>query len=115
MYCSPNLSGSRYASAISATWVKILATGQENYRRKANDIITTTSALRKDLKDLSEDVEIITKSNLSIIAFRLIDGDTYNLADYLRFKGCNVVNAINPIAISVTVTEGIVFLFSKHF
>ncbi len=115
MYTSPNLSGSRYASATGANWVKMLSTGQEKYQKNANDIITTTSALRKDLKDLSEDIEIITRSNLSIMAFRLVNGDTYNLADYLRFKGCNVINAINPIAISITVTEGTFIKILIHF
>lgn len=106
MYVSPNLAGSRYASAIAATWVKILGTGKDAYRRKANNIIASTSEFKKDLAKLDEDVQVITQSDLSIVAFRLINGDTYNLADFLRSKGVNVVNTINPIAISLTITEG---------
>jgi len=105
MYTSPNLSGSRYGSAIAATWVKMLGTGKNIYTKKANDIIDSTLKLRADLKERSGHLDILTEETLSVLAFKLKNGDSYNLADFLRSKGFNVVNTINPQAISLTVTE----------
>jgi len=106
MYVTSNLAGSRYSSAIAATWTKMLATGKNNYITKANKIITATSQFRIKLNQLKEHIEIITPNSASILAFRLKEGDSYNLADFLRSKDYNVVNTINPPAISITVTEG---------
>jgi len=106
MYASPNLAGSRYSSAVAATWTKMLLTGSRKYTNKANSIITATTKFRIELKNLSNHIEIITPSTLSILAFRLTKGDSYDLADFLRHREFNVVNLINPAAISYTITEG---------
>mmetsp|Transcript_31411 Transcript_31411/g.27754 ORF Transcript_31411/g.27754 Transcript_31411/m.27754 type:complete len:289 (+) Transcript_31411:768-1634(+) len=104
MYASPNLAGSRYSSAVAASWTKMLAIGKSGYISKANKVITATTRLRLDLSK-QENIDIVTPSTLSILAFKLRQGDSYDLADYLRSKDFNVVNTINPASISYTVTE----------
>ena len=106
IYFTPNLTGSRYGSAIAAAWTKILATGLNNYKRYAKEIIEATLSFKEMLLEFSE-IEIITPQSFSIIAFRLKQSqDTYELADYLRNDKYAVVNTINPAAISYTITNG---------
>lgn len=106
IYFTPNLTGSRYGSAIAGTWVKMLTVGKRGYQEKADSgIILKTMDLRSRLIKL-QGVNMITPSALSILAFNLINHDTYDMADFLRARGWNVVNTINPAAVSYTVTNG---------
>lgn len=110
IYFSPNLTGSRYGSAIAGTWVKMLTVGKSGYKERADSgIIFKTKELNSRLVKINE-LEVITPTALSILAFRLRRGDTYDLADYLRSKGWEVTNTINPAAISYTVTHGTHFI-----
>ena len=102
-YCTPTLSGSRYGSAIVGTWCKIMSTGKNGYRENANEIVLKTKALHKSLTDIGE-LKVLTQNPICVVAFLLQDGDTYGLADFIRNEGVDVVNLINPPAISFTVT-----------
>jgi len=106
IYFTPNLTGSRYGSAVAGSWAKMLTVGKSGYKEKADSgIIIKAMELRSSLLKIKE-VDVITPTALSILAFRLKSGDTYNLADYLRSKGWSVVNTINPAAISYMITNG---------
>lgn len=84
----------------------MLTIGKRGYQEKADSsIILKTMDLRSKLDKL-EAVNMITPSALSILAFNLVNYDTYEMADFLRAKGWNVVNTINPAAVSYTVTNG---------
>lgn len=86
--------------------MKMLTVGQSGYKERADSgIVFKTKELNSALSKINE-VEVITPTALSILAFRLRTGDTYDLADYLRSKGWDVTNTINPAAISYAVTNG---------
>ena len=106
LYVTPNMTGSRYASAMAFTWTKMLSTGLNGYYEKAENIISGTSQLRGQFNKLKTHIDLITPTTLSILAFRLKNGDTYDLGDYLRSQGWNVKNTINPVALSFAVTDG---------
>lgn len=112
IYFTPNLTGSRYGSAIAAAWTKILTTGLNKYRYYAKSIVDVAIDFKKMLED-KEEIEVITPQSFSIIAFRLKEYDTYELADFLRFNNFAVVNTINPPAISYTITNGKYFYATK--
>jgi sphinganine-1-phosphate aldolase len=106
LYVTPNMTGSRYASALAFTWTKMLSTGLNGYYEKADAIIGGAHQLRGQFSKLKQHVELITPTTLSIFAFKLRHGDTYDLGDYLRSQGWNVKNTINPIALSFIVADG---------
>lgn len=91
---------------MAFTWTKMLSTGLNGYYEKADNIISGAHQLRGQLNKLKHHIDLITPTTLSIFAFRLTNGDTYDLGDYLRSQGWNVKNTINPVALSFAVTDG---------
>ena len=80
-----------------------MSTGKNGYRENANEIVLKTKALHKSLTDIGG-LKVLTQNPICVVAFLLQDGDTYGLADFIRNEGVDVVNLINPPAISFTVT-----------
>jgi sphinganine-1-phosphate aldolase len=106
MYATPNLAGSRYSTAISASWAKMLTVGEKGYADRAEKIMIATTKLREALLILKNHIQVLTPTSLSILAFRLRRRDTYDMADFLRSKGWDVTNVVNPSAISYAITDG---------
>ena len=104
IYLTPSFVGSRSGFASAGAWYALTQVGRRRYIDNAKDIAQATKISAKDLSIIDE-VEIIGKPELCVIAFNTKKVDVYSVASYLNTKkGWALSTLHRPKGIHVSIT-----------
>ncbi|MDA8357538.1 MAG: aminotransferase class V-fold PLP-dependent enzyme [Actinomycetota bacterium] len=114
-YCSPGMEGSRSGGLIAATWAAMVQLGREGYRRYAQQIFETASAMQDAVRAHPE-LRILGQPTF-LFSFTSDDFDIYHVNDFMRTRGWRFNGQQYPNALHMAVTrpqtqEGVVEAFA---
>ncbi|KAK3344138.1 pyridoxal phosphate-dependent transferase [Lasiosphaeria hispida] len=116
VYASPGIAGSRPGALIAGCWASLMSVGEAGYLASCEQIVGTTKKLAKRLRDtpsLSAELEILGTPLVSVLAFRALKLNIYDIADAMSDKGWHLNALQNPPAIHVAVTLPITKVWEK--
>jgi glutamate/tyrosine decarboxylase-like PLP-dependent enzyme len=102
-YCSPGMDGSRSGGLLAATWAAMVSLGRAGYRRYAEAIFSTSTAMQAEVA--KHKALRIVGSPSFLFSFTADDFDVYLVNDYLRTKGWRLNGQQYPNAIHMDVTR----------
>lgn len=111
VYASPSIAGSRPGALIASCWASLMSQGESGYISTCHSIVGATKKIETAIRDnpsLREDLSIIGKPLVSVIAFTSKTLNVYDLADAMSAKGWHLNALQSPPAIHVAVTLPIV-------
>jgi len=102
-YCSPGMDGSRSGGLIAATWAAMVQLGREGYRRYAQQIFETSSAMQESVRSHPE-LRILGKPTF-LFSFTSDEFDIYHVNDFMRTRGWRFNGQQYPNALHMAVTR----------
>ena len=111
VYASPSMAGSRPGALIAGCWATMMIQGESGYTTSCRSIITATKKVQAAIEEnpsLCNDLSIIGKPLVSIVAFTSKSLNVYDLADAMSAKGWHLNSLQDPPAIHVAMTLPIV-------
>ena len=101
------MAGSRPGALIAGAWASMMMQGESGYIDACHKIVGTAKRLEDAIRDeegLKEDLRVIGKPLVSVIAFTSSTIDIYGVADAMDTKGWHLNVLQNPPGIHVAVT-----------
>ncbi|KAI4724772.1 putative sphingosine-1-phosphate lyase [Aureobasidium sp. EXF-10728] len=111
VYASPSMAGSRPGALIAGCWASMMSVGEQGYITSCHSIVGAAKKLAEGLRSrdtLRNDLFILGKPLVSVVAFSSDTLDIYNIADGMSGKGWHLNALQSPAAIHVAVTLPIV-------
>jgi glutamate/tyrosine decarboxylase-like PLP-dependent enzyme len=102
-YCSPGMDGSRSAGLLAATWAAMVHLGRSGYRRYADAIFSTSTAMQDAVRSHSS-LRIMGQPSF-LFSFTSDDYDVYHVNDFLRTRGWRLNGQQYPNALHMAVTR----------
>ena len=116
VYASPGIAGSRPGALIAGCWVSMMNIGEDGYINACYSIVGAAKKIADAIREnpaLSNDLEIIGRPLVSVVAFTSKTLDIYDIADAMSAKGWDLNSLQTPPAIHVAVTLPIVEVWEK--
>ncbi|KAK3946407.1 pyridoxal phosphate-dependent transferase [Diplogelasinospora grovesii] len=117
VYASPGIAGSRPGALIAGCWASLMSVGESGYLSSCEQIVGTTKKLADRIKVespvLAAELEILGKPLVSVLAFRAINLNIYDIADGMSAKGWHLNALQNPPAIHVAMTLPLTKVWEK--
>ncbi|MCJ1480499.1 hypothetical protein MMC06_000654 [Schaereria dolodes] len=116
VYASPGIAGSRPGALIAGCWASLMSQGESGYVDACHKIVGTAKKIEAAVREhplLMEDLQIIGKPLVSVVAFTSTSLNVYDLADAMSAKGWHLNALQSPPAIHVAVTLPIVAAADK--
>lgn len=107
VYASPNMAGSRPGALIAGCWASMMTVGENGYIDACHKIVGAAKRVVEGIKEnevLRQDLKIIGKPLVSVVAFTSDTLDIYDIADGMSAKGWHLNALQNPPAMHVAVT-----------
>ncbi|MBK8658264.1 MAG: hypothetical protein IPN22_05170 [Bacteroidetes bacterium] len=82
---SPTITGTRSGANIAAAWAAINSIGKQGYTEMAKATMQTTERIKQFVAE-TEELELMGKTDMCIVAFKSATIDVYMLADELNKK-----------------------------
>lgn len=111
VYASPNMAGSRPGALIAGCWASMMTVGENGYIDSCHKIVGAAKRIAQGIREtdvLRQDLTIIGRPLVSVVAFTSNTIDIYDIADAMSAKGWHLNALQNPPAIHVAVTLPIV-------
>lgn len=111
VYPSPSIAGSRPGALIAGAWASMMMQGESGYVDACHKIVGCAKRIEDAIRTedgLKEDLRIIGKPLVSVVAFTSSTIDIYGVADVMSTKGWHLNALQNPPGIHVAVTLPIV-------
>ena len=111
VYGSPGMPGSRPGALIAGCWASMMAYGDSGYISSCRAIIGAAKRLEATIREnrfLSEELQIVGRPLVSVVAFTASRIDIYDVADGLAMRGWHLNALQSPAAVHVAVTLPIV-------
>jgi len=102
IYGSPTITGTRPGCNIAGAWAAIRTIGRSGYLEMARGTMDATETIKGAVAQL-EDLELIGKPDMSIVAFKSDKLDMFMLADELNKKGWHFERQQLPPSLHFTV------------
>ncbi len=102
-YCSPGMDGSRSGGLLAATWASLVSLGREGYRRYAEQIFATSSAMQEAVLTHPE-LRLLGKPTF-LFSFTSDAFDVYHVNDFMRKRGWRFNGQQYPNALHMAVTR----------
>ncbi len=102
VYGSPTITGTRSGASIAAAWAAIQSIGKQGYTEMAKATMQTTERI-KQFVAATEELELMGKTDMCIVAFKSDKIDVYMLADELNKKGWHFERQQLPPSLHFTV------------
>jgi sphinganine-1-phosphate aldolase len=102
-YCSPGMDGSRSGGLLAATWAAMVSLGRSGYRRYAEAIFATSTAMQ-DAVRTHPTLRILGTPSF-LFSFTSDAFDVYHVNDFLRTRGWRLNGQQYPNAIHMDVTR----------
>ncbi len=102
VYGSPTITGTRAGSNIAAAWAALKSIGREGYQEMAKATMEATEKIKQFIVQ-SEELELMGKPDMSIVAFKSAKLDVYMLADELNKNGWHFERQQGPPSLHFTV------------
>ncbi|KAH8906996.1 PLP-dependent transferase [Coniochaeta sp. PMI_546] len=112
VYASPGAAGSRPGALLAACWASLMSVGQSGYLDACARIVGCAKQLAERIGSNPE-LEIIGKPLVSVVAFRAVDLNVYDIADAMSARGWHLNALQNPPAMHVAVTLPIVKVWER--
>ncbi|KAH7367229.1 sphingosine-1-phosphate lyase [Plectosphaerella cucumerina] len=116
VYGSPGMAGSRPGALIAGCWASLVNVGETGYIDSCVKIVGTTKKITDKIREiptLSNELEIIGKPLVSVVAFTANSLNIYDIADAMGAKGWHLNSLQDPPGIHVAVTMPIVKVWEK--
>ena len=111
VYASPSMAGSRPGALIAGCWVSMMSQGESGYVDSCRKIVGAAKKIESTIREhpaLCDDLSVIGKPLVSVVAFTSRTLNIYDLADAMTAKGWHLNALQNPPAIHIAVTIPIV-------
>ena len=111
VYGSPGMPGSRPGALIAGCWASMMAYGDSGYLSSCREIVGAAKRLEAAIREnsfLSEELQIVGRPLVSVVAFTASRIDVYDVADGLASRGWHLNALQSPAAVHVAVTLPIV-------
>jgi len=111
VYGSPGMAGSRPGALIAGCWASLLSVGETGYTDSCVKIVGTTKKIIEKIREvptLNNELEIIGKPLVSVVAFTANSLNIYDIADAMSEKGWHLNALQDPPGIHIAVTMPIV-------
>ena len=111
VYASPSIAGSRPGALIASCWASLMSQGEAGYIESCSKIVGAAKKIETAIRThpaLKDQVEVIGKPLVSVVAFTSQTLNVYDLADAMSARGWHLNALQNPPAIHVAVTLPIV-------
>ncbi|KAH8687861.1 pyridoxal phosphate-dependent transferase [Tricladium varicosporioides] len=116
VYASPSIAGSRPGALIAGCWASLMSVGETGYITSCNQIVGAAKKIAEAIGEnpgLCNDLEVMGKPLVSVVAFTSKTLDIYDIADAMSAKGWHLNSLQDPPAIHVAVTLPIVKVWEK--
>lgn len=107
VYASPSIAGSRPGALIAGCWASMMSQGESGYISSCHTIIGAAKKVEAAVMEnpsLREDLSIIGKPLVSVVAFTSKTLNIYDLADAMSAKGWHLNSLQDPPGIHVAIT-----------
>ncbi|KAL9098601.1 MAG: hypothetical protein Q9163_005771 [Psora crenata] len=107
VYASPSIAGSRTGALIASCWASLMCHGENGYIDACHGIVGAAKKLESAIREhpsLRDDVTVMGKPLVSVVAFTSRTLDMYDLADAMSGKGWHLNALQSPPAIHVAMT-----------
>lgn len=111
VYASPSMAGSRPGGLIAGCWASLMCQGESGYISGCHSIVGAAKKIEAAIREhpiLCEYLVVLGKPLVSVVAFRSISLNIYDIADAMTEKGWHLNALQNPPAMHVAVTLPIV-------
>jgi len=116
VYASPSIAGSRPGALIASCWASLMSQGESGYISSCHSIVGAAKKVESAIREnpsLRDDLSIIGKPLVSVVAFTSKTLNVYDLADAMSAKGWHLNALQNPPAIHVALTLPIVAVVDR--
>lgn len=116
VYGSPTSAGSRPGALIAGCWASLMSVGEAGYINACSQIVGATKKIIEAVQTnpaLNNDLEIVGKPLVSVVAFKSKTINIYDIADAMSAKGWHLNALQNPPALHVAVTLPISKVWEK--
>ncbi|KAL8951584.1 MAG: hypothetical protein Q9222_002439 [Ikaeria aurantiellina] len=116
VYGSIGIAGSRPGALIASCWASLMSVGESGYIDSCHSIVGTAKKIEAAIREdpvLKNDLKIIGKPLVSVVAFTSPTLNIYDVADSMSAKGWHLNSLQNPPAMHVAVTMPIVKVVDK--
>jgi len=116
VYASPNMAGSRPGALIAGCWASLMNVGENGYIDSCSQIVGAAKKISEAIREnpaLNNDLEVMGRPLVSVVAFTSKTLDVYDIADAMSAKGWHLNSLQNPPAIHVAVTLPIVKVWDR--
>ena len=103
--------GSRPGALIAGCWASMMAYGDSGYLSSCRTIVGAAKRLEAAIREnsvLSEELQVVGRPLVSVVAFTAPRIDVYDIADGMATRGWHLNALQNPAAVHVAVTLPIV-------
>ncbi len=104
IYASTTFMGTKPGGVVASTWAALNHIGDDGYLNLTKQTMSSVKSILNYIEDHSH-LELIGIPDMSLIAFRVIEKSTYELADLLNDKGWYVGRLQNPEGIHLVVSS----------
>ncbi|KIW01283.1 uncharacterized protein PV09_07322 [Verruconis gallopava] len=111
VYPSPSIAGSRPGALIAGAWASMMLQGESGYISACHKIVGCAKRIEDAIRSeegLKEDLRVIGKPLVSVVAFTSSTIDIYGVADTMSSKGWHLNALQSPPGIHIAVTLPIV-------
>ncbi|MFN8298863.1 MAG: aspartate aminotransferase family protein [Chitinophagales bacterium] len=102
VYGSPTITGTRSGGSIAGAWAALRAIGRSGYLEMAEATMQTTERIKQAIATI-EELELMGKPDMCIVAFKSAKLDVFMLADELNKKGWHFERQQLPASLHFTV------------
>lgn len=102
VYGSPTITGTRSGGSIAGAWAALRAIGRSGYLEMAEATMQTTERIKQAIAAI-EELELMGKPDMCIVAFKSAKLDVFMLADELNKKGWHFERQQLPASLHFTV------------
>ena len=116
VYASPSIAGSRPGALIATCWASMMSQGESGYVSSCQSIVGATKKVEASIREhpsLRDDLSVIGKPLVSVVAFTSKSLNVYDLADAMSAKGWHLNSLQDPPAIHVAMTLPIVAVVDR--
>lgn len=111
VYASPSIAGSRPGALLAGCWASMLSQGENGYLDSCHSIVGAAKKIEAAIREhhsLRDDLSVIGKPLVSVVAFTSKTLNVYDLADAMSARGWHLNALQSPPAIHVAVTLPVV-------
>ena len=116
IYGSPSIAGSRPGALIAGCWVSMMSQGESGYVSSCHAIVGAARKVETAITEnpsLRDDLSVMGKPLVSVVAFTSKSLNIYDLADALSSKGWHLNSLQDPPGMHVAVTLPIVAVVDR--